>query len=1495
MGNQLVCIATSQIFPVEWYLKDHNDLKFELSLGSTRFLKVAKAETQEGHVVVKVFAIRDLTLPLHRYQERLEEIRKKLSTAVNCTPYQKFIISEKAALIVREYVKYSLYDRISTRPFLTDIEKRWITFQILYALHQCHKVGVCHGDIKLENITVTSWNWVMLVDFASFKPTFLPIDNPGHYSYFFDTSRRRTCYIAPERFSTSTNLSSNDTTALIPEVIYDSSELTPAMDIFSAGCALLELWNELQVPFDYSQLLAYRAGKYSPEKHLEKLEDPNLRSLISSMINRDPATRLSAEKYLDQQRGTLFPEYFYSFLQSYMLIFSSNPIMSPDEKVARLKSDIANIFKVKLVLLSGFLWQACPVKTSPVEEPEDEESEEESESDDQSEQRGECEGLVIITSLVTSCIRGLHECSSKLFGLEILLELAFHASDETILDRILPCLVFLAHDSNSRVKIFAINTITKCLNLVQKLPKSDANIFPEYILPELAQLATDPNACVRAACAKNINTLAEISLRYLDQIQNIWYGDESSNKTDEKHPFNYEQELQALHEMVQQTVSALLTDSHSIVKQALVNNGINKLCVFFGKAKASDVIFSHMITFLDDKEDTELRKSFFDCIVGVTSYIGWHCSSMITPLLLQGLTDSSEFVTRKAILAMAALAELNLLTTPSLCELITESCTFLVHPNLWIREALCGFIAKAGQRLSILDVQCKIMPHLLPYLQYKLMQIDKPEILMDALLPPIPRAVYDQLVNYKDIDQLLSVLEERKLSRNFTRRSTIMNYDPHRKLDSSSKTFFARFESNELSEQVEDHILKMGNHLKKINKPKLTAEPRIHSDGQIDLDGFTSIIKRKEFHFSDHHKIEYIRSGLHRTNTLGSIDTNIHSDWNCSSELLTRQSESTNSGGQSSRSTNSRPSSPPPDVHMTQFISTTTEASSLHEKSFIQYRRSTCYVELNKLKNMQLEQYYEALKLRPAEHDSATWKPQLPPPGWHPKGVLVAHLHEHKSATPPTLPAVQPMGRSGLATIAASVRPSTCTFCRLWDCSTFESGSFANRSKQQFRFPNSCPITGMDVCDNGQSLAASCQNGWVGILRVDPASSKMNVIQSRHLDPFEDGLAVDLHCLDPGTQSIVVYATLYGDLVAWDLRQPDLAWRLPNGVRQGVITTFCINQHDSWLALGTSDGVHTLWDLRFRLPSTTFTMPFSGQAVRIRKVIPHPTEHSWLISSVQGNNEISMWNLESASRQTVLWGSTTPPLSKLNQGNQNANHSICAIQAGCVDGSPFLLSGGTDQRLRFWNLESPSESYLVLPAACDAPTTTIMYRSRLIDGSNVIYEETSNVPPREVPLRDVPEESPRAGPEPPAAGHKDCISDIILCKANQCFTVTASMDGVIKVERYEKDVKYITVYDVYTPNYNKTTITPKFYSQYECGDAGEVDRQLLSNLMRAKDMVAREKREWPETSNQIYGWWPDPLVAIDRDDPRFYFPRIGNEITKHGLQVLLSKDPRKSK
>ena len=50
---------------------------------------------------------------------------------------------------MRQHLFANLYDRLSTRPFLTGLEKRWVAYQLLHALTQCHEAGVCHGDIKV--------------------------------------------------------------------------------------------------------------------------------------------------------------------------------------------------------------------------------------------------------------------------------------------------------------------------------------------------------------------------------------------------------------------------------------------------------------------------------------------------------------------------------------------------------------------------------------------------------------------------------------------------------------------------------------------------------------------------------------------------------------------------------------------------------------------------------------------------------------------------------------------------------------------------------------------------------------------------------------------------------------------------------------------------------------------------------------------------------------------------------------------------------------------------------------------------------------------------------------------------------------------------------------------------------------------------------------------------------------------------------------------------
>lgn len=71
-------------------------------------------------------------------------------------------------------VIYVLNINYSTRPFLTTIEKKWIAYQLLKGIADSHAKKVCHGDIKTENVLVTSWNWAYLVDYAFYKPTYLP-------------------------------------------------------------------------------------------------------------------------------------------------------------------------------------------------------------------------------------------------------------------------------------------------------------------------------------------------------------------------------------------------------------------------------------------------------------------------------------------------------------------------------------------------------------------------------------------------------------------------------------------------------------------------------------------------------------------------------------------------------------------------------------------------------------------------------------------------------------------------------------------------------------------------------------------------------------------------------------------------------------------------------------------------------------------------------------------------------------------------------------------------------------------------------------------------------------------------------------------------------------------------------------------------------------------------------------------------------------------------
>lgn len=1349
MGNQLVGIAPSQIYAVEHYFSGQfgNEIIFDLNMGSTRFFKVAKAKTDEGVIVVKVFVKHDPTLPLEDHKERLESIKKTLANAVNCLPFQRVELIDKAAYIMREYVKHSLYDRVSTRPFLTVLEKKWITFQILCALNQCHKQKICHGDIKLENILITSWNWILLSDFASFKPTYLPEDNPADYTYFFDTSRRRTCYIAPERFVKTLSAEDDPNNANMSVIHSDSiirvppsyagNTLLPSMDIFSAGCALLELWTEGTAPFELSQLLSYRAGdRELVKKHLAGIENERLRNLLASMIDINSLNRKSAEDYLDQERGKLFPEYFYSFLQSYLQMFSSTPTMSPDDKIQCLHKDIGHCIKV--------LTQAQDL--TPSEEDESEQNQEKRDPVRCERLPPEQDGLILIITVVTSCTRGLKQSNSKIAALQLLQKLSKYTTSETILDRILPYILHLAKKSPSKVQVQAIETLTACLSMVKDIPRSDANVFPEYILPYIIpDLASDSSAViVRVAFARNIAALAKSAVYFLEETQR--------NAPNEMPTPRYEAELNALHDIVRQAVLSLLTDTQPIVKQTLMESGICDLCAFFGKEKANDVILSHIMTFLND-DDKNLRGAFYDNIAGVAGYVGWQASDILVPLLEQGFTDREEFVIAKAIRAVTILIELGHIRKPTVTEIVNKTACYLCHPNLWIRHEICGMIATTARNLSAIDVQCKIMPAIKGYLKAPLIQVEKPHILLDCLMPPIPRQIYDSVLRFQDIHPFFGALEERVRLRMATRGGA-QPQDLAQDMGQTLRNLFRRLTSEGLTDSIEMQLLAMNPFLIPLNyKTMQDLDDPSSANGRI-------VVSRK--HVGCH---EYPLADKKNKLPLDNRSNDAHAPALVSpaSDAAVAPHVVLAAGSSGSPASGVMVLGVP-----TTTVSTATSLGeyTMPDRNYSLDRSSECCKDLESL-TLKIKRRYNVLALSQRGNYDKLVTPY--PPNWRLNGTLVAHLHEHSES----VIKLAPLRPDGSLFASGSIDGTV----RLWDCSKLNGNQGINKSRQVYSAHT--PIYALAACDAGQSLAVGGKDGSLLIMRIDRNSTKMTLQQALDQDEYNDGPVVDMHAYDQTAQSVIIYATLYGGIVAWDTRMQHSAWRLQNELRHGVITTICADPTGSWLATGTSGGKHICWDLRFRLPITEIKHPADSW---IRKVACHPTEPSYLISASQSNNEVSVWNIETGQRQTVLWASSAPVLTNTSL---NDPATTCGILSGVVDGSPFILTGSSDQRIRYWDIGSPKNSSLKVPATNDNLTSlTFNYSSRLIDGSQVIEEQiipkSSGSDSQQ--MRTSTEESPRSGPDMPKPTHHDAITDLLMCKdKGQIYIASASRDGVIKL------------------------------------------------------------------------------------------------------------------
>ena len=517
-----------------------------------------------GDIVVKIYVKRGQVPDLDVHERKIKRIRKTLlenpekDSIVHVWPFQRAIETERAVYLMRQYCHSTLYDRLMQRPFLSFIEKKWICYQLLLALRFTHERNVTHGDVKCENVLMTSANWIFLSDFASFKPRTVPADNPADFTFYFDAGGRRRCYLAPERFVDSGN-SNNSNNAVVgaklattqqrnnnsnnnnnnsnsnnndnsedSEEVNNEYETTREMDVFALGCVIGELFTDGTATFDLAQALAYRNEneEYEPDEFIannlsKSVPDAKARDeilqLVLAMIHRTPFERPSVEEIFNSCVASgFFPDYFEALHRMGSDIININA--TADNAIEYLKRELPDLVK----------------KIRKVEE-----------RLPASKAKGGSPGIRILAQYVCLNIRACKIQSSRVDGFSLLEKhIGKYCDDQTRIDLIVPrCVETIKeneegeHDENdaivivnytnkipstSRVKAAAIRTLDATLSRAQDLQKSDAKLFQDYVWPALRKLAgsssNDANEnqseYAKVALAESLSSFCQNAFRF---------------------------------------------------------------------------------------------------------------------------------------------------------------------------------------------------------------------------------------------------------------------------------------------------------------------------------------------------------------------------------------------------------------------------------------------------------------------------------------------------------------------------------------------------------------------------------------------------------------------------------------------------------------------------------------------------------------------------------------------------------------------------------------------------------------------------------------------------------------------------------------------------------------------------------------------------------------------------------------------------------------------
>jgi phosphoinositide-3-kinase regulatory subunit 4 len=224
-------------------------------------------------------------------------------------------------------------------------------------------------------------------------------------------------------------------------------------------------------------------------------------------------------------------------------------------------------------------------------------------------------------------------------------------------------------------------------------------------------------------------------------------------------PNTYDTELSALQEIVFDWIVHIATDSSSnatFLKRALLSD-LARLCAFFGRDGVTSLILPQILAFLNNRADWQLRATLTRHLPSACAVVGRVATQhFVVPCVETAIFDEEEQVTSQALICLASLVNLGLLTrtlilgntrrqvsdgntssssfgtttttlplssserqTSDSSGLLEKYAPLLLHPSKGIRQGMHSLISATCKSIGCPDDSIFVLPILMPYLQYE--------------------------------------------------------------------------------------------------------------------------------------------------------------------------------------------------------------------------------------------------------------------------------------------------------------------------------------------------------------------------------------------------------------------------------------------------------------------------------------------------------------------------------------------------------------------------------------------------------------------------------------------------------------------------------------------------------------------------------------------------------------------------------------------------------